>query len=406
MLKFDVSDKRPSLYQAWLLTGILGVVMAILLIQNEKRTVIAASIILIVYFAFLSIMLMRAFILQIRFNPYSYNTIYYMGFFLFFLSVEIMMLLRLGWTFPYMTEGSLIANSPFNILAGGAKNYIIFSSPFLLCYAILLCASNISLIRHEGKRVVNMLGIILAILMLGGVVLLFKVDYYVMGSTLQIMIHDIIVQVYSSFFLYFECMLIGAIVAGLIAARYEPEPDKDFIIILGCGIRKDGTPTPLLRGRIDRAVDFARRQKEKTGKDVIFVTSGGQGPNEVTSESACMKRYLMEQGIPGSRIIEEDRSTSTYENMKYSRAKIDAVDPAGKVAFSTTNYHVFRSGLFARRVGMRAVGMGAGTKWYFWPNAFVREFVGLLTENKKKQVLILCVILVVNIGMTLAVSSH
>ena len=59
------------------------------------------------------------------------------------------------------------------------------------------------------------------------------------------------------------------------------------------------------------------------------------------------------------------------------------------MAFSTTNYHVFRSGLMARRVKMRAVGMGAKTKWYFWPNAAVREFVGILTEHRLKQALIL-----------------
>ena len=102
-----------------------------------------------------------------------------------------------------------------------------------------------------------------------------------------------------------------------------------------------------------------------------------------------MKRYLMDKGIPEGKIIEEDRSSSTFENMKFSKAKIWPVNPSGKIAFFTTNYHVFRSGLYARRVKMRAVGMGAKTKWYFWPNASVREFVGLLTEHRGKQALIL-----------------
>ena len=184
-------------------------------------------------------------------------------------------------------------------------------------------------------------------------------------------------------------MLIGTIIAGALAARYEPEPDKDFIIILGCGLRKDGTPSPLLRGRIDRALDFAKKQKELTGKEVVFVTSGGQGADEIISESASMKNYLISQGVDDSRIIEEDRSTSTYENMRFSKEKIAEENKKGKIAFSTTNYHVFRSGLFARRVKMRAVGMGAKTKWYFWPNAAVREFVGLITSHRVKQAAIL-----------------
>ena len=196
-------------------------------------------------------------------------------------------------------------------------------------------------------------------------------------------------------------MLIGAIIADVIAALYRPEPDKDFLIILGCGIRSDGTPSPLLKGRIDRAIAFAADQKEKTGKDLMYVTSGGKGPDEVISESASMKRYLMEQGIPEEQIIEENRSGNTYENMQYSKEKIGAVNPRGKVAFSTTNYHVFRSGLCARRVKMRAQGMGADTKWYFWPNASVREFVGLITEHRGKQALIFCGVILVYAALTL-----
>ena len=102
-----------------------------------------------------------------------------------------------------------------------------------------------------------------------------------------------------------------------------------------------------------------------------------------------MKRYLMEQGVPQTQIVEEDRSSDTAENMRFSKEKIMQIDPDGKIAFATTNYHVFRSGIFARRVKMRAVGIGAKTKWYFWPNAAVREFVGLLTKHRVKQALIL-----------------
>jgi uncharacterized SAM-binding protein YcdF (DUF218 family) len=74
--------------------------------------------------------------------------------------------------------------------------------------------------------------------------------------------------------------------------------------------------------------------------------------------------------------------------MRFSKEKILTENPNATVAFSTTNFHVFRSGLKARRVKLKALGMGAKTKWYFWPNAAVREFVGLLTEHKGKQALI------------------
>ncbi|MBQ3404353.1 MAG: YdcF family protein [Oscillospiraceae bacterium] len=226
------------------------------------------------------------------------------------------------------------------------------------------------------------------------------------GSLRQVRIHELFTNTFAAMYLYFECMLIGAMVAKAIAARHEPEPDKDYLIILGCGIRKDGTPTPILRGRIDRALAFYEKQKAETGKELTFVTSGGQGPNEPISESLSMKRYLMEHGIPEERIIEEDRSTDTFENMKFSREKILERGPLGKIAFSTTNYHVFRSGLYARRVKMRAVGMGARTKWYFWPNAAVREFVGILTEHRVKQAIIFIGLIVVYIALTFVVYRY
>ena len=385
-MKFDTRNKKPTLYN--LLIQVLFVLLIVLLlVRKDAARYAALTSALIGIFLLAAVgQLITAFFKQIQYNPYSYNTIYYMGFSLFLLAVAVMQLriTLLLIRYPQVYQ----ANEILHILLDSAKNFMYYSSPFLLLFSIALCVSNISLIRHEGRRLVNILGILLSFLLVAGLVLLFLFDRYASGSALQIMLHDLAANLFAAVYLYFECMLIGAIVADVIAARYEPEPDKDFLIILGCGFRKDGTPSPLLRGRLDRALRFAEKQEAATGKAPIFVTSGGQGPDEVCSESACMKRYLLEQGVPEDRILEEDRSTDTFENMKYSKAQIWKVNPQGKIAFATTNYHVFRSGLYARRVKMRAVGMGADTKWYFWPNASMREFVGLLTEHRGKQILI------------------
>ena len=264
-----------------------------------------------------------------------------------------------------------------------------------------LCISNISLLTHERKRLVNLLGILLSFMIIGGWVFLFAVDYYVTGSQFEVMMHDLVTNLLAALYLYFECMLIGTIIAGIIAARYEPDPDRDVVIILGCGIRKDGTPTPLLASRIDRALQFAGEQKKRTGREVLFVPSGGQGADEAISESACMKQYLIEHGIPKERIAEENRSANTSENMRFSKKIISGINPDAKIAFATNNYHVFRSGCFASEAGLRAVGMGAATKWYFWPNAAVREFAGLLSRQKGRQFLILGTMAVITVILTI-----
>ncbi len=385
MIRFDTRDKKPKLYDLLPLTAIVAA--AVLLLAREPANTRLVCWILGAYYGAVILRLLVAFRGQLQYNPYSYNTIIYSGFALFLLSVLITHIVLSGKMLRY--PEIYTSREWLHLLLGSAKNYILLSSPFLLLFSGALCVSNISLIRHEGKRLVNVLGIILSVVLVAGLVFIYAFDFYASGSERQVMIHDLVTNLCAAVYLYFECMLIGAIIADVIAACHEPEPDKDFLIILGCGIRQDGTPTPLLRGRIDRALAFAQKQKQQTGKDLIFVTSGGQGPREVTSESASMKQYLLAQGVPEERIIEEDRSTDTAQNMRFSKEKIQAVDPKGKVAFVTTNYHVFRGGLCARRVKMRAVGMGSKTKWYFWPNASVREFVGLLTEHRLKQGLVL-----------------
>ena len=284
-----------------------------------------------------------------------------------------------------------------------ASNYMFFSAPFILAFSLALCVSNISLLIHERKRFVNVLGIILALLLIAGEVFLFMFDRYAQGSQFEVMMHDIVSSIFASIYLYFECMVIGAIIANIIVVSYKPDLNKDYIIILGCGLRPDGTPTPLLRGRIERALAFYNKQKDETGKELKFIASGGQGPNEVNSESTAIKRFLIEKGIPEEMIIEEDRSSSTLENMRNSKEIIFSEDPAAKVLFSTTNYHVFRSGLSARRVKMRAVGIGAKTKWYFWPNAAVREFVGLLSSHRVKQAVILGSMILFYVILTIVV---
>ena len=112
-------------------------------------------------------------------------------------------------------------------------------------------------------------------------------------------------------------------------------------------IKADGTLYPLIRGRVDRAIEFYKKQYEKTGKKAVFVPSGGKGSNEPMAEAEAMKRYLLEQGIPEEQIMAEDQSKNTLQNMIFSKRLIEEKNPNAKVAFSTTNFHVFRSGIIA-----------------------------------------------------------
>ena len=125
--------------------------------------------------------------------------------------------------------------------------------------------------------------------------------------------------------------------------------------------------------------------KDKNGKDIVFIPSGGKGIDEVVSEAEAIKYYLLENGINEKNIILENKSTSTRENMRFSKNKIDEVNSLGKIAFSTTNYHVFRSGVIANNQGIDVEGMGSKTKWYFYTNALIREFIANLVSQRKQH---------------------
>ena len=398
-MRFYSIKKKPKVYS---LIGVFAVAAAALAVQLNTSAVsqpVMAVILILCPIACL-VILSAAFMRQLRYNPYSYNTIYYAAFSLlalFSLISEVVVFVRVV---RCATVTDVLTSNLVGSLSASARNYMLFTSPFILVFSAALCISNISLIRHEGRRPVNFLGILLSVLMIGGEVYLFIASYYYTGSELEVMIKEILTNLFACVYLYFECMIIGTIIANIIVTRYEPSKDKDFIIILGCGLRKDGTPTPLLKGRADRALKFYRRQIEECGKAPVFVASGGQGPDEVISEGESIRNYLLEHGVPAEHILTENKSTDTYENMFFSKEIIDSVNPEAKVAFSTTNYHVFRSGIKANRVKMHPEGMGAKTKWYFWPNASVRELAGILTEHRGKQILIFAGMAVFYVIMT------
>ena len=233
-MKFDTLKKKPKVWSIAVLTLVLVAVISALWISGGEERAAEMSAAVAAYLLTVIVLLLRAFFLQLRYNPYSYNTIIYMGFSLFLAVVLAMQIYLTVKLIRYPEDYSVF--TILGILMGSAKNYMILSFPFLFLFSAALCVSNVSLIRHEGFRGVNVLGIVLSFLLVGGVVFIFFFDRYVSGSQREVMIHDLIGNLFASMYLYFECMLLGVMAADAIVVRYEPEPDKDFII-LGCGIR-------------------------------------------------------------------------------------------------------------------------------------------------------------------------
>lgn len=166
------------------------------------------------------------------------------------------------------------------------------------------------------------------------------------------------------------------IIEGLIlsSSRTDKHLEVDYVVILGAGLRGEDLSVTLLN-RLTSSLDYLKKYPK-----VKIVVSGGQGPDEVISEAEAMQRFLEKRGINPERIIKEDQSTSTNENLKLTReiiAKEKSQDKI-KIMIVTSSYHMFRAKLLAQRHGFIPYGITSEIPNYLKPYYFSREYLAVI----------------------------
>lgn len=169
-------------------------------------------------------------------------------------------------------------------------------------------------------------------------------------------------------------LLLFIVVEGLILSQLDAQasPGADYCIILGAQWKASG-PSVVLRKRLDRAVEYL-----KENPNTIVIVSGGQGRNEIMSEAAGMRQYLVDAGIASERILTEDKSTNTRENLAFSAALFDIEN--SRTVIVTNNFHVFRAVKIAEKQGYQAEGLAADSVAWMIPNNLLREFFGVVKD--------------------------
>lgn len=170
-------------------------------------------------------------------------------------------------------------------------------------------------------------------------------------------------------------MLLFCSIEGMICSQFGavPAPGADYCIILGAQWKSNG-PSVVLQKRLDKAIVYLEDNPETK-----VIVSGGRGSNEIMTEAAGMQTYLIAAGIEASRIIMEDASTNTYENLIYSAALLD--EQKNRVVIVTNNFHTFRALCIAKKQGYEYVeGLSADSVMRFLPNNMLREFVGVVKD--------------------------
>ncbi|MBO7709940.1 MAG: YdcF family protein [Lachnospiraceae bacterium] len=176
-------------------------------------------------------------------------------------------------------------------------------------------------------------------------------------------------------------LLAGVVILGvctaLIGTRFAEKGEKglDYLIVLGAQVRENG-PSAVLKFRLDAAAAYL-----KDNEGTLCIVSGGKGYNEPISEAEGMKRYLEEAGIDPRRIVMEDQSSNTTENIAFSMKLIKDPGTAG-IGIVTNNFHLFRAMAIAQKAGIRNVrGIAAGSSAFYLPNNVLRECLGILKDK-------------------------
>ncbi|MBR2572524.1 MAG: YdcF family protein [Clostridia bacterium] len=160
----------------------------------------------------------------------------------------------------------------------------------------------------------------------------------------------------------------------LTAAIVPPQQNLPYIVVLGAWVNGT-TPSGALRNRIQVASEYMKENPQ-----TIAIASGGKGDDEGISEAECIFRELVARGIEENRIVLEDTSTSTVENLRNSYRLIEGEDtPVGIV---TNNFHICRAMRIARRTGDRpCYPVPVATSWLSLPHNMLREFFAVVADT-------------------------
>lgn len=174
--------------------------------------------------------------------------------------------------------------------------------------------------------------------------------------------------------LFSACLIFFLGVEGMIlkGSMQMPEAPQDYVVVLGAHVRDSG-PSKALALRLDKALEYASGHP-----DTIFIVSGGQGGNEPCTESSAMKKYLVEKGLSEERILEEDRSTNTRENLIFSK---ELIPEEASVGIISNGFHICRALHLAETLGYEnASGIPAKSDLPTQPANLLREFFAVVKD--------------------------
>ena len=253
--------------------------------------------------------------------------------------------------------------------------------PFLLFLSgIFLIYNGVILLKREGRSKANYLSTLFGIVIL----VFFPLISFRLGDRNELFhthhfLNILFVLIVYSYFI-FGFAFVGFMLYSILYLFIPKKKHYDFIIIHGAGLLGGEKVTPLLKRRIDKAVEVYHKSKNS---NIKIIASGGQGADEKISEAQAIYNYILEEtDVSKESVLLEDKSRTTYENLLFSKEIGEQLVENTCFLFVTNDYHVFRTSTYARKLNMKGDGLGCRTAGYYIPSAFIREYVALCVKMK------------------------
>src|SRR5487761_1305826 len=241
--------------------------------------------------------------------------------------------------------------------------------PFVV--GTFLIINGITMARQEGARLANLLSL------LAGIAIFAMIGLTLAAARANSHELSLFSTVTALLFGYVSFLFASYVMYAFIYGRMTAHRSADVVVVLGAGLLGGGRVPPLLASRLERGLTVYQALLRRAKNDPVLIVSGGKGSDEQVSEADAMAGDVIERGLPAERVVREDRSRTTEENTLFSKAIMGRARPAYRCIIVTSNYHVFRAAMIARRTGVNGQVTGSRTAGYYWPSAMIREFAAV-----------------------------
>ncbi len=174
-------------------------------------------------------------------------------------------------------------------------------------------------------------------------------------------------------FILFSYLLYSGLY-GLWAKKWAPV--GEVVVVLGSGLIGDKVP-PLLARRLDLGIATYLRALP-VWEHPVLVVSGGKGSDEKIPEAEGMARYVRAQDASVDRLILEDQSVSTEQNIQFTKQIVEGEGVLGPWTAVTSDFHAFRAAMLLSEQKIKGNAIGARSVRYFWASAKLRELIAIL----------------------------